>query len=110
LAARTRGRNFGGSEARPVASNRGADGDAGRWIAAADCETSLPSRHELADVGDDAGEHGCTLSFRATLRNDPPPHRPPRNGVPGRGAQTVRPTIACAPLRIGLGCLYAQYD
>src|SRR5262249_38498362 len=68
LAARACPSNLRGSEARPVASNRGADADAVRRIAAADCEAPLASRHELADVGDDAGEHGARLSPRPAPR------------------------------------------
>ena len=50
--------HLGRRQAGAVAGDRGADGDAVGRVAAADREAAAVARHELADVGDDAGEHG----------------------------------------------------
>ena len=51
--------HLGGRQAGAVAGDRGADGDALRRIAAADREPAAVARGDLADVGDDACEHGA---------------------------------------------------
>ena len=61
---RAGGCNGGRGQAGAVAGDRGAERDAGRGIAAADGEAAALAGRDLADVGDDAGEHesqGITL-------------------------------------------------
>src|SRR5204863_2987750 len=61
-AADGRGSNLGGREAGAVAGDRGPDREALGLVAAADREAPFPARQELADIGDEASEHGRSVS------------------------------------------------
>src|SRR5262245_14738125 len=75
------------SQARTVAGDRGADSDAGSLIAAADRKPPPAALQELADIGDDPGEHETSITQLSS--------RPERESAESRDPGSTTPSTAC---------------